>query len=182
MSHRHSLSDLSPATTFFPLHVRKRWKKRPLCVSESLEDHDGGSDGSPCVTYLQDFPCDELVAGFTFYPEEPLVVLFTIWSTIPAGQTQLSFRGQDRCPDPISLRPVAQKGRRSYFSLNYHSHAWRRPGGAESKSTGANSPERALRFSKPHGSNSQMAVAAHSLTASDLTSKNHGVPLLQHQA
>lgn len=36
------------------------------------------------VTRLQDFPCDELVAGFTFYPEEPLVVLFTIWSTILA--------------------------------------------------------------------------------------------------
>lgn len=153
-----------------------------MCVSKSLEDHDGGSEGRPCVTYLQDFPCDELVAGFTFYPEEPLVVLFTIWSTIPAGQRQLSFRGQERRSDPISLRPVAQKPSRSYFSLNYHSHAWRSPGGGGSKPTRANSPARVLRSSRPHRSNSQTAVAAHSLTASDLASKNQGVPLLQHQA
>ena len=95
-------------------------KKRPSCVSESLEDHDDGSEGSLCVTYLQDFPCDELLAGFTFYPEEPLVVLFTIRSTVPAGQSELSFRGQERRPGPISLRPVAQKGSISYFSLNHH--------------------------------------------------------------
>lgn len=38
------------------------------------------------ATYLQDLPCDKLVTGFAFHPEEPLVVLFTVRSTIPATQ------------------------------------------------------------------------------------------------
>lgn len=36
------------------------------------------------VTCLQDFPCDELLAGFTLHPEEPLVILLTVWSAVLA--------------------------------------------------------------------------------------------------
>lgn len=38
------------------------------------------------ATYLQDLPCDKLVTGLAFHPEEPLVVLFTVRSAIPATQ------------------------------------------------------------------------------------------------
>lgn len=49
---------------------------------------------SPSFTYLQDFPCDKLVTGFTLHSKEPLVVLFTVWGTIPARQnSQLLRRG-----------------------------------------------------------------------------------------
>lgn len=36
------------------------------------------------VTCLQDFSCDKLVTGFTLYPKEPLVVLFTVRGTVLA--------------------------------------------------------------------------------------------------
>jgi len=36
------------------------------------------------IFWLQDFPCDKLVTGFAFHPEEPLVVLFTVRGAVLA--------------------------------------------------------------------------------------------------
>lgn len=60
-------------------------KEAPVYFQGLAED-DGSFEGSPSVTYLQDLASDKLVAGFTFHPEETLVVLFAIRSAIPAGQ------------------------------------------------------------------------------------------------
>lgn len=74
------------------------------------------------VTCLQDFPCDKLVTGLAFHPEEPLVVLFTVRSAIladvlpgenfPAGlaleapQVPLLVQGQQRLP-VLDVSPAA---------------------------------------------------------------------------
>lgn len=77
---------------------------------------------SHSATYLQDLPCDKLVAGFTFHPKEPLVVLFAVRGTIladvlpgedlPAGlafeapQVPLLFQRQQRLP-VLDVSPAA---------------------------------------------------------------------------
>lgn len=75
---------------------KKKWNKSLFCVFEESEENDGSFNGSLAVTYLQDFPCDKLVTGFAFHPKEPLVVLFTVRSAIPATQkgVQLLRGGQ----------------------------------------------------------------------------------------
>lgn len=60
--------------------------ERDPCVSEGLGASDSGFEGSPSVPYLQDFPCDKLVTGFTLHPKEALVVLFAIRRAVPAGK------------------------------------------------------------------------------------------------
>lgn len=63
-----------------------------------------GPGGKPSVTYLQNFAGDELVTGFTFHPEEPLVVLFAVRSPVPA-RGRVSARGPGGAPEPRFSEP-----------------------------------------------------------------------------
>ena len=78
-----------------------------FAVLPTSGEDDGSFEGIPCVTYLQDFPCDKLVTGFTFHPKEPLVVLFTVGRAVPATQ---GFSGPERAEGPGRRQTHTSRG------------------------------------------------------------------------